>query len=206
MVITYHGGQCFKVSFGGTTLAYNPISKQSKLTAAKFGADVALVSLWHPDFNGVAQVAHGNKQPFIIDGPGEYEVGELTVRGFGVETTYDTAPHYNTIYQVTMEDMNLVFLGSLGSEEIDNEILRELGEIDILFLPIGGGDLLSVPQASKLAVKLEANLVIPMHYDTATLKTFFKEESKESLKPVEKLTIKRKEVQAMSGEVVVLQS
>lgn len=206
MVITYHGGQCFKVSFGGTTLAYNPISKQSKLGAAKFGADVALVSLWHPDFNGVSQVVHGSKQPFIIDSPGEYEVGELTVRGFGVETTYENQPYYNTIYQVTMEDMNLVFLGSLGSDELASDILRELGEIDILFLPIGGGDLLSVPQASKLAVKLEANLVIPMQYDAPTLKTFLKEESKESLKPVEKLTIKRKEVQAMSGEVVVLQS
>ena len=206
MVITYHGGQCFKVSFGGTTFAYNPISKQSKLEAVKFGADVALVSLWHPDFNGVAQVSHGSKQPFVIDGPGEFEVGELTVRGFGVPTTYAGVSTYNTIYHVTFEDMQLVFLGALGSDELESDILRELGEIDILFVPIAGGDLLTVPQASKLAVKLEAHLVIPMQYDAATLKAFLKEESKESVKPVDKLTIKRKEVQAMSGEVAVLKS
>ncbi len=82
MVITHHGGQCFKVSFGDTTLAFDPISKQSKLGGAvKFGADVALISLRHPNFNGADQVAFGNKEPFVINGPGEYEVGDMTARG-----------------------------------------------------------------------------------------------------------------------------
>lgn len=206
MVISYFGGQCFKVSFGDTTLAFNPISKKSKLEATKFGSDVAFVSLWHSDFNGVEQVTHGNKEPFIVDGPGEYEIGTVTARGFGVKTTYDKKEMFNTIYQVQLEDMNIVFLGALGDIEIDPKILGELSDIDILFLPIGGGDLLSVPQASKLAVKLEAKLIIPMHYDEATLKLFLKEEGVEHLKPVDKLTLKRKEVSAMSGEVVVLAS
>ncbi|HMA78266.1 MAG TPA: MBL fold metallo-hydrolase, partial [Candidatus Paceibacterota bacterium] len=83
MIITYHGGQCFKVSFGDTTLAFDPIAKKSTLDTVKFGADVALVSLNHPNFNGVAQVAHGSKQPFVVNGPGEYEIGEVTVRGWG---------------------------------------------------------------------------------------------------------------------------
>ena len=206
MVITYHGGQCFKVSFGDTTLAFNPISKKSKLESTKFGSDVAFVSFWHPDFNGIEQVTHGSKEPIVIDTPGEYEMGSVTARGFGVKTTYDKQEGFNTIYQVQMEEMNLVFLGALGDIEIDPKILSELGDIDILFLPIGGGDLLSVPQASKLAVKLEAKLIIPMHYDAATLKLFLKEEGEENLKPIDKLTIKRKEVNAMSGEVVIIKS
>lgn len=203
MVITYYGGQCFKVSFGNTTIAFNPIAKKSKLEAVKFGADVAFVSLWHPDFNGADQVTHGSKQPFVVDGPGEYEIGQITARGFGVATKYAKEENYNTIYQVRLEDMNIVFLGSLSNPEIDPKILGELGDIDILFLPIGGEDVLEVPQASKLAVKLEAKLVIPMHYDSAALKAFLKEESEESLKPVEKLTLKKKEVREMSGKVVI---
>lgn len=206
MVITYHGGQCFKVSFGSTTLAFNPIAKKSKLEAVKFGADAAFVSLWHPDFNGVEQVAHGSKQPFVVDGPGEYEIGQVIAHGYGVETTYDKKPAFNTIYQVKLEGMNIVFLGSVTNPEIDPKILSEFGDIDILFVPIGGGDVLEVPQASKLAVKLEAKLIIPMHYDNAALTAFLKEESSEGLKPVEKLTIKKKDVQEMSGEVVVLKS
>ncbi|MEN9920695.1 MAG: hypothetical protein RL538_588 [Candidatus Parcubacteria bacterium] len=206
MVISYYGGQCFKVSFGDTTLAFNPISKKSELEPAKFGSDFAFITMWHSDFNGVEQVTHGSKEPIVIDTPGEYEMGNVTARGFGVKTTYDKHETYNTIYQVQMEEMNLVFLGALGDIEIDPKILSELGDIDILFLPIGGGDVISVPQASKLAVKLEAKLIIPMHYDAATLKLFLKEEGQEGLKPVDKLTIKRKEVGAMEGEVVVIKS
>ncbi|MEN9922275.1 MAG: hypothetical protein RL097_552 [Candidatus Parcubacteria bacterium] len=204
MVITYHGGQCFKVSFGDTTLAFNPISKKSKLDPVKFGADVAFVTLWHPDFNGVEQVTHGAKEPFLVDGPGEYEIGQVVAHGFGVKTIYEKKEQFNTIYQVRLEEMNMVFLGSLSDPEIDPKILGEFGEIDILFVPIGGDDVLQVPQASKLAVKLEARLVIPMQYDAATLKSFLKEEGIEELKPIEKLTIKRKDVLTMSGEVVVL--
>ena len=204
MVITYQGGECFKISFGDVTLAFNPISKKSKLTPAKFGSDVALVTMNHPDFNGVEQVAHGNKQPFVISGPGEYEVGTVTVRGFGVKTTFDKKVRYNTIYQVRLEDINIIFLGALSEPEIDPKILGEFGDVDILFVPIGGDEVLEVPQASKLAVKLEAKLIIPMHYDSKALKEFLKEESADSVKPIDKLTIKKREVSAMEGEIVVL--
>ena len=206
MVISYHGGECFKVSFGSTTLAFNPIGKKSKLSPVKFGSDAAFVSLWHEDFNGVENVQHGSKEPFVVDGPGEYEIGSVVARGFGVKTTYDKAERFNTIYQVRLEEMNMVFLGALGDPEIDSKILGELGDIDILFVPIGGGDLLEVPQASKLAVKLEAKLIIPMHYDAASLKALLKEEGNESVKPTDKLTLKRNDSTAMSGEVAGLKA
>lgn len=206
MVITHHGAQCFKVSFGDTTLAFDPISKQAKgLDPAKFGANVALISMRHPNFNGVDQVTFGNKEPFIVDGPGEYEIDSVTVRGYGVKTTYDGVVRYNTIYQVRLEEMNMVFLGALGEPEIDPKILSEFGDIDILFVPIGGGDVLEVPQATKLAVKLEAKLIIPMHYDAMSLRAFLKEEGKDGLQAVDKLTIKKKDILLMEGEVVVLQ-
>jgi L-ascorbate metabolism protein UlaG (beta-lactamase superfamily) len=204
MVITYHGGQCFKVSFGNTTLVFDPISKKSKLSSVKFGADVAFVSLNHPDFNGGEEMAFGAKEPFVVQGPGEYEVGDVTARGYGVQTTYEGVARFNTIYQVSLEGINLVFLGALGSEAIDPKILGELGDIDILFVPIGGGDVLDVPAASKLATKLEARCIIPMHYTDTALKAFFKEEGIDPIKPVEKLTIKKKDLAEMESEVVVL--
>ena len=204
MVITYHGGQCFKVSFGNTTLVFDPISKKSKLTSVKFGADVAFVSLNHPDFNGGDEMAFGAKEPFVVQGSGEYEVGDVTARGYGVETTYEGVSRFNTIYQVSLEGINLVFLGAIGDEVIDPKILGELGDIDILFVPIGGGDVLDVPAASKLATKLEARCIIPMHYTDTALKAFFKEEGIDPIKPVEKLTIKKKDLAEMESEVVVL--
>jgi L-ascorbate metabolism protein UlaG (beta-lactamase superfamily) len=53
---------------------------------------------------------------------------------------------------------------------------------------------------------LEAKLIIPMHYDDETLKAFLKEEGNDSVKPVDKLTLKRKDVNEMEGEVVVIKS
>ena len=206
MIITYHGGQCFKVSFGDTTLAFDPISKKSKLSPAKFGSDVAFISMRHPDFNGADQVAHGAREPFVVDGPGEYEVGDVTARGFGVKTIYEKTERFNTIYQVQLEGMNMIFLGALGDPEIDPKILGELGDIDVLFVPIGGGDVLEVPQASKLAVKLEAKIVIPMHYDATALKAFLKEEGVTNGKPQDKLTLKKKDLIGKEGEIVVLKA
>lgn len=208
MVITYHGGQCFRVSFGDITLAFDPISKKSKLSEVKFGADVALVSTRHADFNGTDQATHGEKVPFVIDHAGEYEIGDVVVRGFGIETTYAKEKRINTLYQVQLEGMNLVFLGALGEPEIDPSILGELGDIDILFVPIGGGDVLEAPQAAKLAAKLEAHLIIPMHYDKAALDAFMKDMGTENgnAKPQDKLTIKKKDVLSMEGEVVALKS
>lgn len=204
MVITYQGGQCFKVSFGDTTIAFDPIAKESKLASVKFGADVAFVSLNHPNFNGVDQAAHGNKSPYIVWGPGEYEVGSVTARGFGTKTTYDGAERFNTIYQVKLEEMNMVFLGALGTSEIDPKILGEFGDIDILFIPIGGDDVLDVPQASKLAIKLQSKLIIPMHYDKSALAAFLKEIGAASDVSSDKLTLKKKDIAEMEGEVRVL--
>jgi len=205
MVITHHGGQCFKVSFGDTTIAFDPISKKSKLSSVKFGADIAFISLNHPDMNGADEVAFGAKQPFVVQGPGEYEVGEVTARGYGVETLYEDVKRFTTIYQVNLEGINMIFLGALGTEAIDPQILGSLGDIDILFVPIGGGDVLDVPAASKLSTKLEARCIIPMHYNDEALKAFLKEEGVDSVKPLEKLTIKKKDLLEMESEIIVLQ-
>ena len=204
MIITYQGGECFKVSFGDTTLAFNPIAKKSKLDSVRFGADVVFVSLNHPDFNGTDEMSFGTKKPFVVEGPGEYEVGEVTARGFGVETIYEGQKKFNTIYQVTLEGINMVFLGALGDSAIDPKILGELSDIDILFVPIGGGDVLDVPQASKLATKLEARCIIPMHYTDTALNAFLKEEGVTAEKPLDKLTIKKKDLLEMEGTIVVL--
>lgn len=208
MVITYHGGQYFKLVRGDTVVAFDPVAKDNPLKwpTVKFGANVAFNSLHHPNFSGLEQLSSANRQPFVIQSPGEYEVGEVTARGFGAPTVYEGVNCFNTIYQVQFDGMNIVFLGALGDPDIGSTILGALSDIDILFLPIGGGDVLEAPQASKLAVKLEAKAIIPMHYDKAALQAFKKEEGVEQQKAVEKLTLKKKDLTEMSGDVVILAS
>ena len=205
MVITYLGGECFKISQGELTLAFNPPSKDSKLKSAKFGSDIVLVSQNHEDFNGVENVAYGERQPFAITGPGEYEVKGVAVRGFGSQSHYG-GEHLNTVYSVLLEGTNLCFLGALGSSTLPPAAKQELDDIDILFLPVGGEGTLDRAEAYKLAVSLEPKAIIPMHYDQAGLKAFLKEAGAEGVKPVEKLTVKKKDLDGKEGEIVVLES
>ncbi len=192
------------MTFGETTIVFDPISKKSKLTAIKCGANVAFVSLNHPDFNGVKEAGYGDRQPFVVDSQGEFEIGEVTARGYSIKTTYEKKDKFNTLFQVKLEGINMLFLGALSDENIDPKILGEIGDIDILFVPIGGGDVLDVPQASKLATKLEARCIIPMHHDENSLKAFLKEVGSNNGKPLDKLTVKKKDLLEMQGEVVVL--
>lgn len=207
MVITYHGGEFFKVSFGDITLAFNPISKDSKLKGVRFGSDIALVTLNDPDMNGVDQVAHGDRAPFSVTGPGEYEIKEVVVKGFQSISNYKKEGRINTVYSVALEGMNLAFLGALGTPELSQEALEEFDDIDILFLPIGGEGVLEPAQAAKLATKLEPRLIIPMHYgdvgEKDALKKFLKEEG-EQVAPTDKLTIKKKDLEGKEGDIVVL--
>jgi hypothetical protein len=71
---------------------------------------------------------------------------------------------------------------------------------------VGNSDLLSPSEAYKLAVSLEPKIIIPMEYDQATLKSFLKEGGQEKVSPVEKLTIKSKELIGHEAEIVVLSS
>ncbi len=214
MVISHLGAQFFKVTFGDTTLAFDPISKTSKLKGAKFGADIAFISVNHPDMNGAEQVALGDRQPVVIDGPGEYEIQGIFATGYQSVSHYGGQERINTIYILKFEGMKLCFLGALGSGELPQAVKEASDDIDILFVPIGGDGVLDAAEAHKLAVKLESKLVIPMHYRTSmgdigdkdALTTFLKEEGSEKLKPLDKLTLKKKDLDGKGNEVVLLGS
>jgi L-ascorbate metabolism protein UlaG (beta-lactamase superfamily) len=206
MIISYQGAQSFKVQFGDTVLAFDPVSKESKFKTGNYGADIALISLNHPDMNGVDQVNRGDKQAFIINGPGEYEIQGVFIKGLLSSSGYDGEERINTIYTVNFENMNLCFLGALGSTEIPSETKAGIDGVDILFVPIGGSGVLSPAESYKFAVSLEPSIIIPMNFDEKSLKAFLKEGGGEGVKPTEKLTIKKKDLEGKEGEIVVLES
>lgn len=208
MIITYHGAEFFKITLGQLTIACNPIAKSSKLKGARFGADIALVSLNDEDTNGVDAVTLGDKEPFVISGPGEYERNELFIKGFLSKSSYKGKDRFNTIYTMKLDDINICYLGALSDTDLSVEAKEAFDEVDILFVPIGGQGVLDAAEAYKFAVKREPKIIIPMHYgevgDAAALKTFLKEGGNEGLKPIEKLTIKRKDLPT-NTQIVVLE-
>lgn len=211
MVITHMGGQCFRVTFGDLTLAFDPISKAGTLPAVKFGADIALISRNHPDMNGVAEVTYGEREPFVINGPGEYERAGVTVQGFLTKSEYGLAKNetegVNTMYAVDLEDMNLVFLGALSDPTLPADAREAIDEIDVLFVPVGGDGVLTPAAAHKLAVSLEPHVIIPMHWNgmgaPKSLEAFLKEEGGAS-ETVDKLTLKKKDAAQKDGAIIVI--
>jgi hypothetical protein len=210
MIITYQGVEFFKVQFGDTVLAFNPISKESKFKNTRFFADIALVSLNHPDMNGTENLSYNGKEPFVISGPGEYEVKDVFIKGFASKSTYDGKERINTIYSVTLENMNICFLGAISDINLSKEVKEALGDVDILFVPVGDNGVLDPAKAEKLSVEIEPKIIIPMHYGEVgtkdSLKKYLKEAGEENVKPLDKLTVKRKDLDGKQGESIVLSS
>lgn len=211
MIITHHGKQFFKIQLGDTTLAFNPISKESKAVEkpAKFGANVMLSSVRHPDYYCIETVTYNDKAPFIVDGPGDYEVLGNFVKGLESKTQIDGEEHINTVYTMQFDGINMLFLGHLISRELAPAVREAIDAVDIVFVPLGEKSLAPM-DAYKLAISFEPKIIIPMEYDSKTdaklLQQFLKESGDDSKKPEDKLTIKPKDLAGKEAEVVVLSS
>ncbi len=111
MIITYFGKQFFKIQKGEMVLAFNPVSKSSKTgISAHFGADIALITANHTDYNGIKQLSHGEREPFIITGPGDYEIKEIFIKGVLSNSLIAGKKYVNTIYIFSVDNINIVFL------------------------------------------------------------------------------------------------
>jgi len=205
MIITYFGKQFFKIGQGEMTIAFNPVSKNSKSgVSAHFGADIALITINHPDYNGIEQLSHGERSPFIISGPGDYEVKEIFIKGAMSNALLGGKKYINTIYSLSVDGISIVFLGALSDSEFSKETRETIDGPDIVFVPVGGKGLLDAKTSAKLVSSLEPKLIIPMDYDDTTLRVFLKEMGEEKAEITEKLTLKRKDLDGKDGEVIVL--
>ena len=104
-------------------------------------------------------MSFGNKKPFIINSPGEYEYKGILIRGYLSQSKYDIPAGdkdtvSNTIYVVEFDGMVIVNLGALSQKEIPREMREEIDNIDVLFVPIGGDGVLNTEDAYALASHL----------------------------------------------------
>jgi len=209
MIITRHGLEFFKIQFGDIVIATNPPNKESSFKGPRFGADMVLVSAQYDDFNGANTLSYGNREPFEVRGPGEYEIKGVVVRGFSTFSSYQNDERINTVYSLSLESMQIAFLGAIGKPEIPAIAKEAFDSIDILFVPIGGKGVLSPKEAYKLALLIEPKIIIPMHYDglyaeKGALQVFLKEAGANGEGSTDKLTIKRKDLEGKEMQVIVL--
>ncbi|MBI2639478.1 MAG: MBL fold metallo-hydrolase [Candidatus Sungbacteria bacterium] len=211
MVITWYGQSCFKIESRGAVLAIDPFGKEIGLTPPRFKADLVLITHAHFDHQNQNAI---QGEPFIIDGPGEYEVKGIGVRG--VRTFHDSASGkergVNTVYIINLEDAKICHLGDFGEERLRQDVLEEIGDVDILMVPIGGTYTIDGKQAAFVVSQIEPRVVIPMHYKIPKLgaslagkESFLKEMGVKEADSLEKFVIKKKDLPEEETKVVVLQ-
>jgi len=220
MTIQWHGQACFQITARRnkdeeTRLVIDPFSEKIGLRLPKLEADILLVTHDHPDHNNVKAVgaATSGHPPFLIDGPGEYEIKKVFIQG--IPSWHDKVKGKsrgnNTCYTIETEEMKLCHLGDLGQGELSDEQLQALGEIDILMIPVGGIYTISGEEASKIISQIEPKIVIPMHYSLPKLKIklegiekFLKVMGKKETESLNKLSIKKKDLPKEEVEIIVL--
>ena len=197
MVISWYGQACFKLQSGSQTLIIDPFDKKIGLKPPAVEAQMVLVTHDHYDHNNVEAI---KGEPFIADGPGEYEYQGIRVKG--IRSFHDDKKGaergLNTIYVVRMEGLRIVHLGDLGQNELTDKQVEEIGSADVLMVPVGGVYTVSGSEAPGIVNQVEPRIAIPMHYALPGLSVqldsvdvFLKEIGVKDLEPQDKITVKK---------------
>ncbi len=164
MEITWLGHCCFRIRAKEATVVTDPCDKTTGYSLGRPTGDLVTVSIDDPSHNYVAGVAG---DPRVIDGPGEFEIAGASV--VGVTTYRDkekaAGAGRNVAFVIELEDLRICHLGGIGHVPTSDQV-EQIGNIDILLVPVGGGNALDAPPAAETVSLLEPKLVIPMHFKT----------------------------------------
>lgn len=181
-------------------MVIDPYGKELGLTPPRFRADIALVTHGHFDHAHTESLS-GN--PFVISGPGEFEVKGISV--IGIESFHDDEHGKkrgtNTIYKIIIEDLRLAHMGDFGETTLRDETLEHIGDVDILMIPVGGAYTIDASGAAKIIKQIEPRFVIPMHYKIPGLNValnsvdqFLKEMGTDNIETRDKFSVKKKDI------------
>jgi L-ascorbate metabolism protein UlaG (beta-lactamase superfamily) len=177
MTITWFGHSCFRLESKEGSLLLDPFSKDIGLRPPRIKDDLVLVTHNHYDHNNVEGVG---SETMIIDGPGEYELKGIYIRG--ILSYHDNSEGkergLNTIYVVKAEDIIVCHMGDFGQPNFVKNQLDEIGNVDILMIPIGGKYTIDYKQAVQIISKIEPKVIIPMHYKIKNIKLDLDESDK----------------------------
>lgn len=137
MDISFLGHSAFKLKGKTASVVTDPYDPSIGLKFPKTEADIVTITHDHLDHNAADQVG-GN--PFVISGPGEYEVKGIKI--IGVPSFHDEKKGEvrgkNTIYNIKIDGLYICHLGDLGQTELGSEQSDAIGQVDVLLIPVGG--------------------------------------------------------------------
>ena len=165
MELTWHGLSCFRMRERGmATVVTDPYSPNLGLPPLKLKADLVTVSHDAPGHNFVKGI---KGQRLVIQGPGEFEVGNVFVTGISMapQENRKNGAGPNTLYLFDFDGLTVAHLGDLSYVPSQSQI-EDLGTVDVALVPVGGGGALAPGEAAEIISLIEPSIVIPMHYKT----------------------------------------
>ena len=153
MELTYHGHSCVRLRGREMTVVVDP--PQTALPGLAKGTQGIIVRTEGETDPERLRARNGEIQE--VCGPGEFEIGGVSILGLAAGET--------TVMRVSVDDVRVVLAGRLRRQLTEDEI-DSLGHVDVLVIPVGGGDALGAIDAAKLVNAVEPSIVVPARYGT----------------------------------------
>jgi L-ascorbate metabolism protein UlaG (beta-lactamase superfamily) len=177
MQIQWFGQSAFRLAAADTTVFIDPLGDVAAL-AGRGGlnieyppiegvsADLLLVTHEHADHNGVERI---DGEPLVLRstaGRLDSPIGEVVAVASEHDDEAGTRRGPNTIFVFELDGLRLAHFGDFGQAELRPEQRQAIGDIDLLFLPVGAGPTIGAQQAARIVEELSPRWVVPMHYRT----------------------------------------
>jgi L-ascorbate metabolism protein UlaG (beta-lactamase superfamily) len=196
MELTWLGHACVRIRAKEATVLTDPCDKATGYSLGRPTADIVTVSIHDGGHDYVDGVAGS---PRVIDGPGEFEISGASIIGIttfrGKEKQIESGR--NVAYVIEMEDLRIGHLGGIGHVPTSDQV-EQMSNVEVLLVPVGGGESLDATAAAETVSLIEPRLVIPIHYKTDVEKTpldavdrFLKEMGAKSVEAQGKVAITR---------------
>ena len=206
--IAWLGRSCVRIRTRDIYIVTDPYPRALGHDIGKPKADIVTISRRDADYANMDAI---KGTPKVLDGPGEYEVNEVFITGIATyaDDKKGAVRGRNTVYVYTVEGMIFAHLGALGGVPSSDQV-AEMSNIDVLFVPVGGGIVLNAKQASEVISMLEPHIVVPIHYkagevdgDLDDIARFAKEMGLADTSPQEKLVLRPADVPEGTRVVVL---
>ena len=158
MEIQYLGANCVRIGNKKVTVLVDDDLAGHGIKSVANADDIAIFTL-----------EKGSKNPhrFLIEGPGEYEISEVSVMGIPAQAHLDESGLRATMYSIQMQGFSIGIIGHVHPN-LSEDQLEKLGILDVLIIPVGGmGYTLDAAGAASIVKKVEPKIVVPTHYADA---------------------------------------
>jgi L-ascorbate metabolism protein UlaG (beta-lactamase superfamily) len=177
MQVEWYGQSAFRLSTAEQTVFIDPFGDMSGLAASRglqfeyppidgVEADLLLVTHEHLDHNAVESVDGSPEVLRSTAGRLESRVGEVVAVASEHDEAAGTERGPNTIFVFDLDGVRTCHFGDFGQRGLREEQAGAIGQVDLLFLPVGGGPTIGAEQAAAVCERLGPRWVVPMHYRT----------------------------------------